>query len=75
MLPYSSFSKVTWTSRNGKTHMQTDRILKIDDIQFFLMSHLSEDPTLMPIIIWCFQELRRNSQQVNKKLKFWHGTI
>jgi hypothetical protein len=67
MLPYSNSSKFTWTSRNGKTHKQIDRILKGGDIQFFLMYHLSDDPTVIPIIIWCLQKLRRGRQQVNKK--------
>jgi len=65
MFPRHNIHKHAWTSPGRKTHNQIDRIKQKDSIKTKLMSHILEELTVIPIIIWWLQMLDRDCLQVN----------
>jgi hypothetical protein len=61
MFPQRNIHKLTWTSPDGKTHIQIDHIL-IDSIQVYLMSDCSgKQIVILTTILW-WQKLGRDWQ-------------
>jgi hypothetical protein len=61
MFPLRNTHKYTWTTPDGKTYNQIYHILTLRRyIRVYSMFDLSEEPTVMLIIIWCLQKLEED---------------
>jgi hypothetical protein len=60
MFPHRNVHKYTWTSPDGKTHNQIDRVLI--DIQVYSVCDLSGELTVILITIWWLQKLVKDWQ-------------